>query len=308
MSNVVAITTFSNPDLLAIALNFFSQDKIIDNFKIRLFTEDGFDKEIEKVIENFSFLDIDLTVRRRYPSCPLTGFHNILETYRDAAQMTDEYVCVFEDDIIGIKGVLSYYDKVHQKFLSKYDRIFALGNKIRRDNEKKGNANILIGDNQLPSPACITKKVIENYILPHLVPELYNDPCKYYSTHFPNFRVPPWVLMHHDTGLERILDSNKMWGIKPDAAFTGHVGLRGIHSKGQAPKGNLQERIEQYLELMQDGDKLRSLSTTPEDLVVANWEGEKWDNLEIDVDRNKATGSSWHYDPNNEFRSYILSA
>lgn len=306
MPNIIAITTFSNPDLLWIYLENLCKGPIF-KYGVRLFTEEGYNAEINDVIDHFSFLDISLKVRKRV-ECPLTGFHNILETYRDAAEETDEYVIVGEDDLILREDALEYHENVYINFLQKYDRIFCVGNKRRPENELNGDPNILIGDYQMTSPTCVSKKAIEKYLLPHLVPALYKNPSLYYYKNFPNSRIPYYEALHHDVFIERVMWDNKLFGLKPDQAISGHLGLRGINSKGLAPQGNLQDRVNQYKELMKDGPRLRSLSTTPEDLVVApDWVGGKWNKLELDIDRTKAKASSWWYDTTNELLNYITN-
>lgn len=305
MSNVVAITTYSNPDLLWIYLDQLCYSPIRNQFKYRLFTEPGYDKEIDEVVKHFSFLDISLKVRERHKECPLTGFHNILEGYRDAIQEADEYIILGEDDLIPVTGYLEFNDQVYRKFLSKYERIFCVGHKRRPENEQIGDPNILIADYQMTSPSCVSVKAVEKYLLPHLTDELYNSPVEYYCRYFGDSRLKVWEHSHHDGFLERVMWKNKLFGLKPDQAVSGHVGLRGIHSKGIAPTGNLEQRIAQYKELMKDGNKLRSLSSMPADMVVApNW-NQKFGDLKLDAERNLAKASSWWYDTENEFKKYI---
>jgi hypothetical protein len=304
--NLICITTYSNPDLLWIYLSQLKKCETINNYGIRLFTEIGYDKEIDEVVKAFSDLDISLKVRDKHPNCPLTGFHNILETYRDGYNECYEY-CIFgEDDIIPTEDYLKFNDYVYRNYLSKYDRIFCVGHKRRPENESIGLPNILIGDYQMTSPSCVSRETIGKYILPHLTSDLYEDPVGYYFKFFSDSRIPWHSFPHHDTFLERIMWKNKLFGLKPDLAISGHLGLRGIHCKGNAPEGLLMERVDQYLKLMENPDQLRSLSFFPPDLVVApSWTRGNWDNMILDTDRTLAKASSWFYDVDNEFKSYI---
>ena len=73
-----------------------------------------------------------------------------------------------------------------------------------------------------------------------------------------------------------------------------------------APNGNLKEKIQGYRDLIsQGGDAIRKLSNLPNDIVLVDFKGPKWNELEIDVDRNRAKASSWHYDTNNEFKKHV---
>ncbi len=306
MSNLVAITTYSNPDLLWIYLDQLSASPIRNQFKYRLFTEPGYDKEIDEVVKHFSFLDISLKVRERHKECPLTGFYNITQSYIEAAEETDEYVIPGEDDLLPVKGVLEFYDEVYRKFLKGYDRIFCLAHKRRPENELKGDPNVLIGDYQLTSPSCISKEMILKYVKPHATEEIFNDPIQYYWKNFNNIRLKPYDHQHWDGFWERCMLSANLFALKPDQARSCHVGLRGIHSKGFAPKGILMEKVEQYKELIRDGDKLRSLSHMPSDMVVADLDKiVEYTDLKLDTERNLAKASSFWYDPENEFKNYI---
>lgn len=303
--NILAITTYSNPDLLWIYLEQICDSPIIHNFGIRVFTEKGYNPEIDEVIAAFSYLDIRLKVRDKHPKCPLTGFHNILESYRDAAAEADEYIILGEDDIIPVKAYLEFNNSVYEKFLKNYDRIWCVGHKRRPENEIVGDPNILIGDYQMTSPSCVSKKMVETYLLPHLTNELYDDPIGYYFRNFRDSRIPFYEMTHHDGFLERIMWKNELFGLKPDLAISGHMGLRGIHSKGKAPTGTLEERVEAYKQLMNDGEALRSLSNMPGDMVIAPDWIRKFQDLKLDPQKKLAIASSWWYDTNNDFEQYL---
>lgn len=303
MSNIVAITTYSNPDLLWIYLEQLCASPIRDKFKYRLFTEPGYDKEIDEVVKQYSFLDISLKVRERHKTCPLTGFHNIIQSYIEAAEETDEYIIPGEDDLLPVKGVLEFYDDVYRKFLKDSEKIFCLAHKRRQENELIGDPNILIGDYQLTSPSCISKEMVLKYVKPWAMEDLFDDPYGFYFQHFNSLRLP-WNIHHHWDGFwERCMLKANLFALKPDQARSCHVGLRGIHSKGFAPIGTLKEKVEKYKELIKDGEKLRSFSSMPGDIVVADLDNEvKYKDLVLDIDRNKARASSWFYDKMNDFK------
>jgi len=96
-----------------------------------------------------------------------------------------------------------------------------------------------------------------------------------------------------------------LFALKPDQARSMHVGLSGIFCKGDPPQGTLEERVSQWRELIKDGDKLRSLSTIPSDMVVTNPQGPYWEDLKLDTERNLSKASTWFYDEHNDFKNYI---
>jgi hypothetical protein len=139
-----------------------------------------------------------------------------------------------------------------------------------------------------------------------LNPDLFNNPISFYEKMFPNSRIAPNDHCHHDGAIERIMEHFQLFSLKPDQARSMHVGLSGIFCGGNSPKGSLQERVSQWRELIKDGNRLRSLSNRPEDMVVINPDTPKWRDLFLDIDRNLALSSSWWYDTKNEFKEICI--
>ena len=178
--------------------------------------------------------------------------------------------------------------------------------KRRPEAELDGDPEILMGDHQCTSLSVISTQAINKYLRPILENEnLYHNPFFFYNLHFAASRIAPNDHTHHDGLIERIMDHYKLFVLKPDQARSMHVGLSGVFCKGKAPEGTLDERLIQWRELIKDGDRLRSLSNLPEDLVVTDPEGPEWNQLKLDLDRNLCQASSWWYDANNDFKKYI---
>lgn len=303
--NTIAITGYSKPELLFLNLENIYSDASVSNYKVLIFTEIGFNNEEYKVFEyyrnNFN-TEIEFIVRPKHPRCPMIGFHNILQSYLDAADQTSEYIIVTEEDIVFSKDILRFADYSYREFLSKYDRIFCVAHKRRAETEIVGRPDILIGDYQLTSPCVISKRIIDNYLRPFFTKDFFDNPLYYYR----DCRIRPWEHQHQDGALERVMLYNNLFALKPDQARSGHCGLGGgIFSRGISPSGDWEERIAQWRLLLRDGQKLRSLSGNPDDLCVTNFEGYKWSELLLDVNRDLAIASKWWYDNNNEFKKYI---
>lgn len=307
--NVIAITAYNKPDLLYLYLEqIYKSD--LSNFVIRIHTEEGYDKEEDSVISFFQntypTIDIKLIVKQK-TNCPIVGFHNILSLYTMSLQEADDYIIVGEEDMLPTDDYIRFNKEVYNKYLSKYDRIFCAGHKRRPEIESPGDPNILIGDYQLTSPSCITTKIVKTYIKPILNnPKFFENPVEFYKNNFWMSRIKPTEHTHHDGALERIMDIYKLFVIKPDQSRSMHVGLSGIFCKGTPPTGSLEERIRQWRILLSEGgNSIRKLSTMPKDITVIPFESTNWDNLELDLYRDKAKASSWHYDLSNNFQRYI---
>jgi len=307
--NVIAITIYNKPDLLYLYLEQLEKSGELKNYKLRLHTEEGYDPEENVVIEDFKKRNPDVDTKlyiKRKINCPLTGFHNILSSYTMSAIEADEFVIIGEEDMLPTEDYLRFNRVCYEKYLSKYDRIFAIAHKRRPEVEQQGHGDVLMGDYQLTSPSCISVKAIDNYITPYLPDELFfSNPIAYNMQRFNNLRIAPHDHTHHDGALERMMLANNLFALKPDQARSMHVGLSGIFCRGNPPQGTLEERVAQWRELIKDGDKLRSLSTIPSDIVVTNPQGPYWEDLKLDTERNLAKASTWFYDDANDFKDYI---
>jgi hypothetical protein len=308
--NIIAITAYNKPELLYIYLEQIYKEPTISDYGIRIYTEDGFYPEELDVINEYKskspLVDLSLVIRPKHPTCPLVGFHNILTSYLLAAEETKDFVIIGEEDMIPTEDYIRFNKYVYDHFLSKYDRIFCVAHKRRPEAELTGDASVLIGDYQCTSPSCVSVEAIRRYMRPYLLAHGYfENPMAFNALYFPDSRIHPFEHTHHDGAIERIMWKHKLFGLKPDQSRSMHVGLSGIFCKGTPPVGTFKDRLSQWRELIKDGNKLRSLSSLPNDLVVTDPKGPTWDNLRLDPDRNLANASSWWYDPQNEFKKYI---
>jgi len=310
--NIIAITAYNKPDLLYIHLEQIYKDINISNYKIRIHTEIGYDKEEDVVINyyknKYPNIDLKLIIKEKHPKCSLVGFHNILSSYTISAEEASEYVIIGEEDILPTEDYIRFNDYIYRNYLEKYDRIFCVAHKRRPETDLIGDPEVLIGDYQCTSPSCVSVKTIQKYLKPFFEKSLFfEDIVHFNNIFFANSRIKPWEHTHHDGAIERIMEFFNLFALKPDQTRSMHVGLSGIFCGGTPPQGNLEERVLQWKELIKDGDKIRKLSTHPQDIVVTDPKGPKWDFLKLDINRNQAKASSWWYDTKNEFKKYIES-
>lgn len=307
--NVIAITIYNKPDLLYLYLEQLEKSGELENYKLRLHADYGYDPEEDIVIDDFKRRNPNIDtkiVHKSKTDCPIPGFYNIISSYPMSADEADEFVIIGEEDMLPTEDYIRFNRVCYEKFLSKYDRIFGIAHKRRPEAEKEGNPSMLMGDYQLTSLSCVSVKAINKYIRPYLNMDFFwNDPIIFNHMNFPDLRIPPGEHTHHDGAIERMMIANNLFALKPDQARSMHVGLSGVFCKGKPPQGTLQERIFQWRELIKDGDKLRSLSNLPQDLVVTDPKGPDWSDLHLDTERRYCKASTWFYDDNNEFKNYI---
>ena len=311
--NVIAICAYNKPDLLYLYLEqLYSDPLYLQDFIIEIHTEEGYDKEQDLVLDIYRNktpkIEIKQIVKKKNPEDALVGFRNIVSSYfePDFQPRTCDFVIVGEEDILPTRDYLRFNTYVYEEFLKKYPRIMGAAHKRRPETEMQGDPEVLIGDYQCTSLSVISARVINEHLLPFATSKaLYSNPIGFYSAIFSESRMNPREHTHHDGFVERVMEAEKLFVLKPDQARSMHVGLSGIFCKGKAPEGTLEERVAEWKELIKDGDKLRSLSTHPQDMVVTDPFGPAWDKLILDPDRNLAKASSWWYDTKNEFKTYV---
>jgi hypothetical protein len=313
--NTIAITAFRRPELVKIQFNQLLKDpEELKKYRVHLFLDYGFDPDIYKVISWFKqyHREIKLTLRSQIDAkrSPMPAFFNIMESYYTAAEESDEFVIIMEEDIIVTNDYLKFNRLCYEQFLSKYDRIFCICHKRRPDTELVGDPEILIGDYQLTSPSCMSVQTIKNTIYHHINnPLFFTNPIHYNSIFFPKSKNKPNIHIHHDGQIERIAEKNNMYSLKPDQARSMHVGVGGQHDRGASLKitGTLNEKVAKYYELISLGSQeLRKyVASFKDDIVVVPLDITPYNKLYLDIDRTMAKASSWWYDITNEFKGYI---
>jgi hypothetical protein len=309
VKNVILIAAYNKPDLLFIHLNQYGLTGRLSEFKVILYLDYGYDQEILDVVSHMIIqygADIDVRTRPK-TICPIAGYQNIIQSYLDVVNDVKDYVIIGEEDILPTQDCLDYADYCWEHFLKPYDKIFCVAHKRRPETELDGDPEIMIGDTQCTSPYLISKDTIVNHMVKYVTnPDYFTNPIQFNYYFFPNSRIGPQEHTHHDGAIERIIEAEGMFALKPDQARSMHVGLSGVFCGGNAPSGTLEERIKRYVEIINaGGDALRELSDMPQDMVVTSWEGPKWNKLKLDLDRDQARASSWWYDPENKFKQYI---
>lgn len=307
--NVIVISTWRRPEFLYIYLNQLSKNKTYKNYKILFCADKDPDPGVYEVINEFDHPDKEVITRQeRVSACPAA--FNILDSYLLASDRAREFVIVGEEDIIPSEDFLRFCEYSHDKILKKYERIFCIAHKRRQD-PQDGKSNILMGDTQCTSPFLITKKSIEKYMRPELSePHVYSNPFLHNYLNHPNSRIPYNEHYDHDGAIERIIEKNSLFALKPDQARTAHIGVYGGFSfeknslDWRAKANELYESVFSQEKLAHLRDTLDNRRSKTE-VATCSLGDYQWDDLILDVDRNLSIASSWWYDPKNSFKEYI---
>jgi len=325
--NTIAVSTYRRPHFLALYLERLSKCKELPNYRVHFFVDTDYDPQVLEAIKQFEDTgvagDVKTTIRpERKSACPAA--YNIMDAYLVAADESDEYVITGEEDIHPSEDFLRVCDRAYHKFLKPYDKIFCLAHKVRNEMGKPGNPSLLIGDKHCTSPIVVSCKDINKYLRPHVeIPAFLANPVTYNSLHFPNATWPPQDHYDHDGMTERIIEANGLYALKPDQTRTNHVGFVGQGHKSMHPYHSpelsefrpLSERIDEIRDIVVDTDKLQkalvkekpgALGTENQwGLVAGSLEGHEWDDLELDLTRDKVEASTWIRDEENSFKVYV---
>ena len=266
--NTIAIVAYNKSDLLYLYLEQIFCEPTISDYQIQIHTEEGHDSDQNDVIRYYKTKFPNSTIEqivKPKTNCILPGFHNILSTYLYAGDESraGDFMIVGEEDMIPTQDYVRFNKFIYDKYLKKYPRIMGAAHKRRPEAEKEGHPDILMGDYQCTSLSVISTDTINKYLRPVLSdPLLYSNPELFYGLKYPLSRIAPRDHTHHDGAIERIMDQNKLFVLKPDQSRSMHVGLSGVFCKGEPPQGTFEERIKQWRELIKDGDKSLGLMIT----------------------------------------------
>lgn len=325
MKNTIAITCYQRPEFLWATLCSYLACPEINDYNIFFFPDHGYDLDTLVIINWFKTM-VKTTVKvfpKDHRKNRQLASYNIMDSYRISLDESNaEYLIIGEEDTPVSKDFLRFNHYCYEEFLSKYPRIFCVAHKRRHVVHKPGRPDVLIGDPQCTSPTCITSKAVIDYMLPVMrLPGYFEDPQAFFNAYYPNSRIrPEHGHIDHDGAIERIIEANNLFAIKPDHARTNHIGFVGGHLNdgrylGHKLTGTLEEKCLALRKILGDGiDTMKQFATHIPDQEKKEWVGItyahvdcEWDKLILDLDRNLAIGSEWYYDDNNEFKKYIES-
>ncbi len=291
---VIGIACYRRPELTKIYLEQLLKNTYhVNNYVVWFFLDVGYDPKYEELIHwwnrTLGFNQGEhppRTYRKEKLSKYCPASYNILQSYKDVYDLLGdklEYFIPAEEDIVPSRDFLRFCEYSYEHYLKPYERIFCVAHKRRQD-PQTGDPSVLIGDTQCTSPMVISGRAIKEHMLPHLEREaFYTNTLVYNQVTFPNSRIPWNEHYSHDGQIERIIEKNGLFALKPDQARTAHIGVNG----GVDPNNDIRNA--------------KPINTPLIDIDF------NWDRLMLDVDRNLAKASTWWYDPNNEFKKYIES-
>jgi len=295
-----------------------AQSMSLDNFRVHFFLEHQYHPDIMTVIQAFiktnPNLDVDLTVRteRKHPF--LASF-NILDSYRESCQRSLDYFILAEEDILPSRDFLAFHDYVYYRWMINRPKIWGICHKRRHETEVPGDPSIVVGDSHCTSLALADVQGIKMFLLEHLCDEYFKTPHTYAARVFPDSQYAPGDHMDHDGQLERIMELNSLWCLRPDQGRTMHAGFYGgnehyynIKKRGEEFSGDTYlEKANQIKAILHDSGAMKErMHEYKEQIVSIDLDGYDWDRIDLDVDRTRCPGSPWFQDTENKFKDYYV--
>jgi len=282
---------FNRPEMLQLSLEYEIKARESCNFPSDLTTlfavEHGSPKKTLDLIRNYPFKSSFIQRPQRYG---LTV--NILEGFKSAFKLADDYVIYIEDDILVHETYFQYMDVM----LNMVDDFSVLSAYNFNDN---GDVNEVYRYNHYAALApLISKKFHTDYMLPHSNKIYYAKPAQYvinlgkhYKEHWGKackdgkfYKYKDTLTHHAQAGLcNRLTDvaaiEDDLWVYMLYINRQQHVGIYGFNRPGDKLPGNsFEERLENLREIIKDANKMLECAGTKayKDYAVFSPKLESW--------------------------------
>lgn len=253
--NVVIIPCFNRPEFLYITLENVKRASNSDKFVYLFSLDSGYDPEIENIINEFPY---DKIVIKRKKTQYKAGkqSYNLLEAYREAAYLSDEYVILLEDDFFINADFFDWHLAVMNENKNAFCSIGTANHNTWHETLDDDSAYYFGTDTDYQSwGVCWRKEVLERLIIPHCKDIYYSNPQSYVKNVFKG----NWLAHHfceQDGLIRRIRNENKdmevIFAHKPRAF---HAGFYSYHRESYRPSGTIMDKVEYVLSIINDKDK-----------------------------------------------------
>jgi glycosyltransferase involved in cell wall biosynthesis len=234
--NVVVIPCFNRPEFLSVCLELIQKSAGAEE-NLYLFQVDfGYDPELLTVIEKFPLeKEVQITPTHSFKN---KQSYSLLKGYENALKHNPEKAYLIEDDIFIANDFFLWHEKnLGENFAS----IATKNHNTNRVSSTDLGVTYTMSEYQSLG-VCFHADSLR-VILKDITDDYYKNPAVYIQQRFPENKIP--ILYCEQDGLiRRIIQQNNYQVIYPDVPRAFHAGYYG-KSRGQKPKGTLEERIKQ---------------------------------------------------------------
>jgi hypothetical protein len=287
-TQVLMRPVFNRPEMLYLSIeaeiNAREYHKFPDDLLTLFIVEHGADPITVELVRRYPFRSYCILRADKYGlSC------NILEGFREAFSLTNDYIIYIEDDVVVHKTYFKYMDTLLNMDLGKVSVLSAYNfdddgdiHEIRRKNHYSALAPIIMKD------------FYTRYILSCSCNDFYSDPAGFsialndkYKEHWATKRYRYQDSTHHAQAgiINRLTDvaeiEEDMWCIMPSVNRQTHIGFWGanrVKSK-DIPGVAFDERVDNLREIVKDADKMYDMAGSKEydDYKTFSSKLEAWD-------------------------------
>lgn len=285
MKDICIVTSYNRPEMLHECLRRIqiAQGNLELLVYVSLDNRIGapYHPDIIEVLRRFND-KLDIKLKVRHPHSFPGNSHNTLEAYKEAFKAAPQYVFLIEDDVMISKDFFQFHYAAHQ-----LTKLFcSVGVKCTRRSdiaEIDDPERIWVSGSDYASLGVCFPHDSLGYIIPHAHEPYYSNMPGYVARYFKDSRFKN-EFAEQDGLILRIMGHwNGLCGWPyASTARAFHAGYYGYHRMdGAKPFGQLDERIENFREIMFDKDKLELLGPNYGDIHPCNLDGYEWAFLDI---------------------------
>lgn len=224
-------------------------------------------------------LDLKLIVRQahEFPG----NSYNVLESYKAAFRAGPQYVFMVEDDVMVAKDFFHFHYAAHA--LTKLFCSVAVKCTRRKDLvESDDPSKIFLSTSDYASLGVCFPHDSLSYIVPYATEPYYSNTRGFINAYF---KDSPFK--NEDTEQDglilRVMGHWNQLCAWPKVPRAFHAGYYGYHRMdGLLPMGPLENRIQNFHDVMFDENMLRNLGPNHNDIHPCNLDGSNWSTLDID--------------------------
>lgn len=290
--DVVLIPAWRRPEFLWHCLANLKRCEGADQLHYIFRFDHGHTTELYDVIKGFPF-------SHEVTTAPQSAYrigkqsYNLLMGYRYAAQKTNQFVFMVEEDVMVRDDFFKWHYAAHAARPYLFCSI-AVANPNRRMTDTGGEDEFYTSEADYCSlGVCFHKNVLQNFVDPHIRHDYFVNPVDYCRRHFPG--TPFGDQFAEQDGLIRRIE---WWPVKghtgiawPWVPRAFHAGLYG-NNRGAGPAGSFATRLDYVTSVIYSDQAMRDQAKHPEwyeDSRPINLTSPQWHTLKfraLEPDRN----------------------
>lgn len=262
MSDVVLMPNFNRPEFLEVTLDLISKNNNFDSLFYLFVLDVGYRGQVVDVIRSFAS---KTGIKHKILKTPNKGYDltkqsfNLLNGYKEAAKIADNFVFMIEDDIFVSNYFFDWHYVVNRDNPNIFCSIATRNNNSTIKTTPSWEKYYLIDGDYQSLGVCFKKEIL-NKILPFATEAYYRNPIQYCSNRFPHSKING-VHVEQDGLIRRVMELSRMPAAFSYHGLAYHAGFYGYH-RGRKVTGPHDEKVRKIREICFNKDKMRKASKT----------------------------------------------